>query len=197
MESFAYLITTALVSIFVQNTIFERAFGTNVLLYCARKKENLLGFSLGVTYITTLSSVVLFFLDGAMAQFDFYEAIMPLLYVVVIGIIYVGSLLAVWRYLPKIFGSIRKYVHLSVFNCSVLGALFLNSQYGHNILSYIGYGLGTGIGFLLAAYLLYIGHKRLYSDLVPAAFRGLPIMIVYVGILSLAFHAFTGYSVTV
>lgn len=196
MEAFATLLTTALISIFFQNTIFERAFGTNVLLYCARKKENLLGFSFGVVYITTISAIVIYFIDGAMAQYEIYEIIMPFLYILVISIIYIISLVTVWKFLPKVFVKIRKYVHLSVFNCCVLGALFLNSQYGHDIFSYIGYGLGTGLGFLLAAYLLYIGHKRLYSELVPAAFRGLPIMIIYVGILSLAFHAFIGYSVS-
>ena len=81
-----------------------------------------------------------------------------------------------------------------MFNCSVIGALFLCSQQGNDIFSYIGYGFGTGIGFLIAAYLLYIASERLNSPLVPAAFRGFPIMIVYVGILSLALYAFAGYS---
>ena len=119
---------------------------------------------------------------------------MPILYVAVVSIVYVVSLIVIWRFFPKLFKALKKYVHLSVFNCSVIGALFLSSQQGESIFSYIGYGFGTGIGFLLAAYLLYIAVKRLNSPLVPAAFRGFPVMIVYVGILSLALYAFAGYS---
>ena len=123
-----------------------------------------------------------------------YSVIMPLLYVLTIAVIYIVTLVLIWRFLPQLFRSLKKYVHLSVFNCSVIGALFLCSQQGNDIFAYIGYGFGTGIGFLVAAYLLYAANARLNSSLVPAAFRGYPIMIVYVGILSLALYAFTGYS---
>lgn len=197
MNAFANIITTALISIFIQNSIFERALGSNVLLYAARKKENLWGFFAGITYTTTLAAIIVYFLDTLFADFEYYSIIMPFMYILAVGLIYCATLVAIWRFFPKIFGKIRKFVHLSVFNCSVLGALFLASQYGSDIWSYIGYGLGTGIGFLLAAYLLYIAADRLNSDLVPACFRGMPIMIVYVGILSLAFYAFMGYTTAI
>lgn len=194
MEAFANIISASLVAIFVQNSIFERALGINVLLYASRKRENLLGFFIAITYVTTISSAIIWNFDRLFAQNEYYYIFMPILYVAVVSIVYVVSLIVIWRFFPKLFKALKKYVHLSVFNCSVIGALFLSSQQGESIFSYIGYGFGTGVGFLLAAYLLYIAVKRLNSPLVPAAFRGFPVMIVYVGILSLALYAFAGYS---
>lgn len=194
MEAFANIISASLVAIFVQNSIFERALGINVLLYASRKRENLLGFFIAITYVTTISSAIIWNFDRLFKQNEYYYIFMPILYVAVVSIVYVVSLIVIWRFFPKLFKALKKYVHLSVFNCSVIGALFLSSQQGESIFSYIGYGFGTGIGFLLAAYLLYIAVKRLNSPLVPAAFRGFPVMIVYVGILSLALYAFAGYS---
>ncbi len=194
MEAFANIISASLVAIFVQNSIFERALGINVLLYASRKRENLLGFFIAITYVTTISSAIIWNFDRLFAKNEYYYIFMPILYVAVVSIVYVVSLIAIWRFFPKLFKALKKYVHLSVFNCSVIGALFLSSQQGESIFSYIGYGFGTGIGFLIAAYLLYIAAKRLNSPLVPAAFRGFPVMIVYVGILSLALYAFAGYS---
>ena len=194
MEAFANIISASLVAIFVQNSIFERALGINVLLYASRKRENLLGFFIAITYVTTISSAIIWNFDRLFAQNEYYYIFMPILYVAVVSIVYVVSLIVIWRFFPKLFKALKKYVHLSVFNCSVIGALFLSSQQGESIFSYIGYGFGTGIGFLLAAYLLYIAVKRLNSPLVPAAFRGFPVMIVYVGILSLTLYAFAGYS---
>jgi electron transport complex protein RnfA len=121
---------------------------------------------------------------------------MPLLYILVISFIYILSLILVWRFFPKVFKRIKAYVHLSVFNCSVLGALFVNSLSGESLSHYIGFGIGTGLGFFLAGYLLYIAHPRLNSELVPAAFRGLPITLVYIGVISLALYAFVGYATT-
>lgn len=187
---FFEILSTALIAIFLQNSIFEKALGSNILLYAARKKESLLGFFVGLLYINTLSSIPIYFIDANFSEFPNYNIFMPLIYILVVGVIYILTLVIIFKLSPKIFVKIRKYVHLSVFNCAVLGALFLNSQYGSSLGSYIGYGIGTALGFLLAAYLLYAAAPRLNSELIPAAFRGMPVMLVYVGVLSLAFYAF-------
>ena len=194
MNGFLNILSAAIIAVFVQNSILERALGANVLIYASRKKEHVIGFFVAITYITTASSPFVWILDTYLGNSEFYHLIMPLLYILIIGIIYVVTLVLIWRFAPKLFSSLKKYVHLSVFNCSVVGALFLCSYQGSDIFTYIGYGLGTGIGFLLASYLLYIASERLNSPLVPDSFRGFPIMLVYVGILSLALYAFTGYT---
>lgn len=194
MTAFMNILMTSLIAIFVQNSIFERALGINVLLYASRKKEHLLGFFAAITYTTTISAAIIWNYDRLFAENEYYSIFMPILYVAVVSVLYIVTLVLIWRFFPRLFRNIRKYVHLSVFNCSVIGALFLCSVQGADIFTYIGYGFGTGIGFLLAAYLLYIAADRLNSPLVPAAFRGFPIMLVYVGILSLALYAFTGYT---
>lgn len=193
MDIFLQTVTAALISIFIENSILERALGANVLLYAARKKESLWGISVGITLITTISAVPVYFIDRALAEWYHYPLFTPLIYIGVVSVIYTLSLILIWRISPKVFRNIRKYVHLSVFNCSVLGGLFLCSVQGSDIFSYLGYGFGTGVGFLLAAYLIYIAYDRFTSELVPNAFRGMPIMLVYVGILALAFYAFVGY----
>ncbi len=194
MTAFMNVLTASLVAIFMQNSIFERALGINVLLYASRKREHLLGFFAAITYTTTISSAIIWNFDRLLSGNEYYSVFMPILYVAVVSVLYILTLVVIWRFFPGFFRNIRKYVHLSVFNCSVIGALFLCSLQGSDIFTYIGYGFGTGIGFLLAAYLLYIAADRLNSPLVPAAFRGFPIMLVYVGILSLALYAFTGYT---
>ena len=188
------ILMASVIAIFVQNSIFERALGINVLLYSSRKREHLLGVFAAITYTTTISSAIVWNFDRLFAGNEYYGVFMPILYVATVSVLYIVTLVLIWRFFPKLFRNIRKYVHLSVFNCSVIGALFLCSVQGADIFTYIGYGFGTGIGFLLAAYLLYIAADRLNSPLVPAAFRGFPIMLVYVGILSLALYAFTGYT---
>ena len=121
---------------------------------------------------------------------------MPLIYVCIISVLYVMALLLLWRCFPKMFRKVRKYVHLAIINCTVIGALFLNSNYGNDIWSYIGYGFGTGIGFFLACFLLNVAREKLDSEKIPKVFRGYPIMLVYIGVVSLAFYALAGYTVS-
>jgi electron transport complex protein RnfA len=193
---FTEFISAALLSLFLQNTIYERAMGTNILLYAARERRFVVGFSLMITYITGISSVFAWLLDRFVLPADsgMRGMLSPLLYVFVVSAVYLFSLLFIWRFLPKLFKLLRPYVHLSVFNCSVLGSLFISNIYGESLLAYLGFGLGTGIGFLIAGWLMYIAYPRLNSELVPQAFRGMPIMTVYVGVLALALYAFVGYS---
>lgn len=195
MEILSRIVTVAMLSVFVQNAIFDRAFGSNVAIYASRKNGTVIGFTLGITAMTTIASAISFFVDQALLPAEFGWLFMPLIYVAIISALYLAGLLLMWRVFPKLFRKVRKYVHLTIFNCTVIGALFLNSNFGSDIWSYIGYGFGTGIGFFLACFLLNIAHEKLDSDKIPKVFRGYPIMLVYIGVISLAFYALAGYTV--
>lgn len=194
MEAISRIVAVAMVSVFVQNAIFDRAFGSNVAIYASRKNGTVVGFTLGITAMTTIASIISYFLDGVLLPTEFGWLFMPLVYSAVIGVLYVLALLFFWRVFPKMFRRIRKYVHLAIFNCTVIGALFLNSNYGSDLPSYIGYGFGTGIGFFLACLLLNVAREKLDSDRIPKVFRGYPIMLIYIGVVSLAFYALAGYT---
>ena len=58
MEVIAKIVSAAMVSVFVQNAIFDRAFGSNVGIYASRKNSTVIGFTLGITAMTTLASIV-------------------------------------------------------------------------------------------------------------------------------------------
>lgn len=194
MDKLALFINTAMLAMFVENAIFSRALGTSVAFYASRRKESIIGLGLGITYVTVVSSFITYWIDLLLADFEYFYVIMPLIYTVIISIVYTGSLLLIWRFMPKVFKGIKKYVHLSVFNAAVLGALFLNTTYHGDLVAYMGFGVGISAGFFIAVFFLHIANERLNSPLIPEAFRGMPIMMVFIGIMSLAFYALTGYN---
>ncbi len=190
----AKIISLAMISIFTQNAIFDRAFGANVAIYASRNDRHVTGFTFGVTAMTTIASVVTYFIDKPMLALPNGYYFMPLIYIGVIGVLYVAGLFVLWKFFHKTYKNVRKYAHLAIFNCAVIGALFLNSNYGSDLPSYIGYGFGSGVGFFLACFLLNIAHERLDSDKIPRIFRGYPIMLIYIGIMSLALNILIGYT---
>ncbi len=194
MELLTEFITTAMAAMFVENAIFSRALGTSVAFYASRNTGNMVGLGLGILYVTTVSSFITYWIDLLLYEQSWYWIVMPLIYAVIISIVYTGSLLLIWRFMPNLFKKIKKYVHLSVFNAAVLGALFLNEVYHASLVGYLGFGIGLAVGFMIAVFFLHIANDRLNSPLVPAAFRGMPVMMVFIGILSLAFYALTGYN---
>ena len=191
---FARTISLIMVSVFTQNAIFDRAFGANVAIYASRKDSHVIGFSIGITVMTTLASMIAYLFDGLLLPLPYGDLFMPLVYVVIISLLYVIGLFILWRGFPKLYGKVKKYVHLAIFNCAVFGALFLNSTFGKGFAGYVGYGFGTGIGFFVACFLINIANERLSSDKIPKIFRGYPIMMIYIGIISLAFNVLVGYT---
>lgn len=180
-------------AVFVENTIFARALGTSTLIVAARSRKNLLGFGICVTYVTAVTGALCYFIDKHIGE---YEIFRPLIYTATLGVVYIITLLCMWRFLNKFFTQMRKYVHISTFNCAILGAIYLNSKYCITLPEYIFHGLGIGLGFVLAVYMVAVVYDRLYSKDVPFSFRGYPLVLIYIGILSMAFYMLTGHTLT-
>ncbi len=194
MSYFLQMVTVALTAIFIENTIFARAFGTSTLIVVSRNRKNIFGFGLCVTYITAVTGIVCYFIDKLTAENELNYIYKPFVYILSLGLVYIITLLCLWRFMNKVFGKMRKYVHISAFNCAVLGAMFLNSKYCTTLVEYIVHGIGVGLGFVFAVYLVAIVYDRLYSENVPYCFRGYPLVLLYIGILSMAFYGLLGHS---
>ncbi|MGN0675057.1 MAG: Rnf-Nqr domain containing protein [Oscillospiraceae bacterium] len=194
MELLKNIMITAFIAVFAENTIFSRALGTSTLIVVARNRKNLVGFGLSVTYITAVISVLTYFADKALNANETGYIYTPLVYIAILGAVYVITLLCLWRFAPVIFGRMKKYIHISAFNCAVLGSMFLISKYCVTLADYFIHGLGIGLGFVLAVYLTAIVYDRIYSEKAPYAFRGYPLMLIYIGILSMAFWGLSGHT---
>ena len=184
----------ALFMIFVENVLFSRALGPASALVIIRKKNSILLFGGILTVITVLSGAVTFFLEdwvGGLENAAYYR---PLIYVGVIGAVYFIALV-VSGFLPRpLKRQVTPMIHISAFNFVVLGTLLLAAG-GEtlSLASSIGFGLGAGVGFTLAMFFVSIAYDYLYSAAIPKAFRGFPVVLIYIGILSLAIYGLVGH----
>ena len=123
------VISVAFISIFVENTIFTRALGTSTLIIVSRNRKNIFGFGLCVTYITSVTGAICYFVNKYFVNEEMKYLYLPLIYIVSIGLVYIVTLLLLWKFMFKAFGEMRKYIHISAFNCAVFGAMFLSTKY--------------------------------------------------------------------
>ena len=65
-------------------------------------------------------------------------------------------------------------------------------QQNFSVFQTMGYCVGAAVGFLLAVLLVRDAMTRLDNPQMEKAFTGLPVLLIYVGILSMAFMGFTG-----
>lgn len=190
------ILAVSFIAIFVENAVFARAMGASTLIVISRNRRNLLGFGCCVIYFTAVTGFLCYFIDKWIAWNENNYIYAPVVYVMILGLVYVITLLCLWKFTYKFFVRMRKYIHISAFNCAIIGAMFLNSSYCITLAEYIFYGVGMGIGFVFAVYMVSVVYDRLYSLDVPYLFRGYPLLLVYIGILSMAFFGLTGYQLS-
>ncbi len=96
------------------------------------------------------------------------------------------------KYFPPLYNALGIFLPLITVNCAILGGTLFMVQKKYNFVESVVYGVGSGFGWALAIVVLAgIREKLRYSD-VPEGLRGLGITFITVGLIALAFMAFSG-----
>lgn len=189
MTVFFQTILASMAAIIIENVIFTTAFGTSTLIELSKKHWNILSFGGFITEFAVFSSIIAYFFEQLFQDNLTAQKFLPSVYVLSLGLVYIATLIIIRFISRKVFNSLKKYVHLSAFNCTVLSAVFANSIGGQTLGLRIINAVQIGIGFSLAAYLIYANNDKLNSDDIPSAFRGLPIHLLYIGIIAMIIFA--------
>ncbi len=194
LDNIASLMLTAFTAAFTENMVFSHGIGTNTILAAAKSQKNFWGICLGVLYMSTVGSVAAWAMARVTDIGNIYPAYVPLCYVLTISIVYVLTLLLAMVILRERFSAMKKYIHISAFNAAVMGTMYLSVSECTTLSDFLFFGIGSGVGFCMAALMLFAVYERLFSKETPAAFRGVPAALIYFGIIAMAFYGIAGYS---
>ncbi|MCR5600180.1 MAG: hypothetical protein K6G33_05500 [Ruminococcus sp.] len=182
-----------LITLLVANLILSQALGISTIFIAAGSKKNLIGTACVITLFTTVGSAAAYAVDS-MLPYDMKD-LRLLLYTLVTGAMYVLLLTAAYLLCRGKYTDFRKYIHVSAFNCAVMGTLFTINERAvmdsslFTLSEYVSAGFEAGIGFIIAALILTAAYRKLNLSKVPASFRGFPAMLVYLGIISMAVYS--------
>ena len=204
----AVFFSYALLAIFAQNAVFTRALGVSRMVQLVgddRTSSALFGMMLCITQVL-VAPVAFFAGRWFIAPLDNRAQLRPLVYIASIALVCLAEHLVLWllRSLPRRSQLLRslprrsqllRIVPLAALNSGVLGTVLVERTQAFTLGESLGFGLGSGLGYVLAVLLVTEARHRLRSKAIPKAFRGLPITLVYIGVLALAIYGFTGHSV--
>ena len=198
VSSSAVFFSYALLAIFAQNAVFTRALGVSRMVQLVgddRTSSALFGMMLCITQVLVAPAA---FFAGRwfIAPLDNRAQLRPLVYIASIAVVCLAEHLVLWllRSLPR-RSQLLRIVPLAALNSGVLGTVLVERTQTFTLGQSLGFGLGSGIGYVLAVLLVTEARHRLRSKAIPKAFRGLPITLVYIGVLALGIYGFTGHSV--
>lgn len=190
-ELMSFFVSVAL----LQNVILTTGFGSSVMLHMVKKPKNIWLFSGILAVFSTLTVLIAYPLDK-----QFGTAITnlwrPAMMVGITVVLYIAATLLLMHFLPAFYNRVSRLMPMAAFNNLVTGiALVCNAHFGTNLAGNIGLALGSCLSFGILTWLTAEGIERMDNPDMPDAFRGMPSILLYVGLLALALMGFkSGFS---
>ncbi len=195
-------------SIFIENMIFAFFLGMCSYLAVSKKVKTAVGLGAAVVFVLTITLPVNFLIDkyllqpGALKWLDPSFANIDLSFLSFIMFIAVIAAMVqlvemfVERFAPALYSSLGIFLPLIAVNCAILGgSLFMQQKEFTHVSEALVYGLGSGIGWMLAIVLLAAIREKIAYSNVPKPLKGIGITFIVTGLMAIAFMAFMGIKI--
>ncbi len=192
-------------SIFIDNMVFAYFLGMCSYLAVSKTVDTSLGLGLAVTFVLGITVPVNYLLNEYVLKPGALSWISPemadvdlnflsfIMFIAVIASMVQLVEMIIEKFSPSLYSSLGIFLPLIAVNCAILGgALFMQDRDYSSIGQATAFGLGSGIGWLLAIVgIAAIREKIRYSN-VPKPLRGLGITFILTGLMGIAFMSFMG-----
>ena len=186
----------AVLAIFAQNAVFTRSLGVSRLVQLVGdERTSSWWFALQLCITQVLVAPLAYFAGSFIAPLPNRAQLRPVMYLTCIAAVCLFELLVLKLAKGPRSGQLIRILPVAAVNSGVLGTVLVERTQSFTLEQSLGFGLGSGLGYLLAVMLVTEAQNRLRSRAIPEAFRGLPVTLIYIGVLALAIYGFTGHSV--
>ena len=193
-------------SVFIDNMIFAYFLGMCSYLAVSKTVKTSFGLGIAVVFVLFITVPVNYLLDnfvlkaGALSwllgesaaniDLSFLSFIM---FIAIIAAITQLVEMIVEKFAPALYNQLGIFLPLIAVNCAIMGAsLFMQERGYANIGEATAFGLGSGIGWMLAIVgFAAIREKLKYSN-IPAPLRGIGITFIVTGLMAISFMSFLG-----
>lgn len=195
-------------SVFIDNMIFAYFLGMCSYLAVSKTVKTSFGLGMAVTFVLLITVPINFLVnkyllsDGALAWISPQFAHVNLSFLsFIIFIAIIASIvqileMVVEKFSPALYSALGIFLPLIAVNCAILGcSLFMQERGMNNVAEATVFGLGSGLGWLLAIVgIAAIREKIRYSN-IPKALQGIGISFIITGLMGIAFMAFLGIKI--
>ena len=192
-------------SIFIDNMIFAYFLGMCSYLAVSKTVKTSAGLGLAVTFVLVVTVPVNYLINkyllspGALAWISPQLATVDLsfltyiLFIAIIAAIVQILEMVIERFSPALYSALGIFLPLIAVNCAILGcSLFMQERNFSNVGEALVYGLGSGLGWLLAIVgIAAIREKTRYSH-IPKPLQSVGIAFIITGLMGIAFMSFMG-----
>ena len=198
MEYFLIIVS----AIFVNNILLAQFLGICPFLGVSNKLSTATGMSGAVCFVITLATVVTYLLNQYLLVPFGLQFLQTIAFILVIAALVQMVEIVLKKISPSLYQALGIFLPLITTNCAVLGVAItvVTKEFAFggaaphmlNLGQAVVYAVATSLGYGLAMCLFAGLREHLAGNDVPKAFKGLPIALITVGIMAMAFLGFSG-----
>jgi Na+-translocating ferredoxin:NAD+ oxidoreductase subunit A len=189
-------------AIFINNVLLSQFLGICPFLGVSNKLSTAIGMSGAVCFVITLSTVVTYLLNQYLLIPLNLTFLQTISFILVIAALVQMVEIILKKISPSLYQALGIFLPLITTNCAVLGVAItvvtkefsFGGEAAHllNLGESVVYALATSLGYGLAMILFAGLREHLALCDVPKSFKGLPIALITVSIMAMAFLGFSG-----
>ncbi len=191
-------------AVFVENMALAFFLGMCSFLAVSKKVGTAIGLGAAVTFVLAITVPVNQLLlqnvldEGSLAWLHPAFATVDLSFLVFLT--FIGTIAALTqvvemvidRFAPALYSALGVFLPLIAVNCAILGGSLFMAERDYTLGESVVFGLGSGIGWMLAIVALAAVREKLRYANPPVALRGLGLTFMVTGLLAVCFMAFGG-----
>jgi electron transport complex protein RnfA len=179
-------------AVFINNIVLSQFLGVCPFLGVSKKIDTAIGMGLAVTFVLTLSTIVTFLVEKSILDPFGLSYIQTVVYILIIASLTQIVEIVLKKVSPAFYQALGVFLPLISTNCAILGVAILVIQKEYNLLQSIVFAVSTALSFALALIIFAGIREQLSRNNIPEALQGMPIALLTVGILAMAFMGFSG-----
>ena len=174
------------------NLILDHLLGVSPVFAVSRTIETAIGMSMAMLIVlplTTLSCYALELLILSPLNLEFLRLIA---FVITVTLVTFSVEKILKRIRPALHDKISVFIPLLLMNTSLVGVALLDIQQQNGVIVSLLFGMGTALGFGIIVLIFTALRQRIVVADVPIPFQGVSILLMTLGIISMAFMGFIG-----
>ena len=195
-------------SVFIDNMIFAYFLGMCSYLAVSKTVKTSLGLGVAVTFVLLVTVPINYLVNkyllspGALSWINPNFASVDLsflsfiLFIAIIAAIVQILEMVIEKFSPSLYSALGIFLPLIAVNCAILGcSLFMQERGFNNVGEAAVYGLGSGLGWLLAIVGIAAIREKIRYSHIPKGLQGIGISFIITGLMGIAFMAFLGIKI--